>query len=73
MVGTTNAGTALTTGTATQEDPDETQASISLPAPKANLSKDLYKTPNHKQRRLEAQIHAFLLQDSPNLTQLNYA
>ena len=40
MVGITNAGTARTTVTAIQEEyPDETQASIILPAPKANLSK----------------------------------
>ena len=74
MVGTTTSRTARTTGTAIQEeDPDETQASISLPAPKANLAKDLNKTPLYEQRRLAAQLHAFLLQESPDLTQLNDA
>ena len=73
MVWTTNAGTARTTGTASQEDPDETQASISLPAPKANLSKELCKTPTHEQRRQAAQLHAFLFQDSPYTNQLNDA
>ena len=71
MVGTTKAGTARTTGIAIQEDIDKTQVRISLPAPKANLAKELYNTPTHKQRCLPAQIHAFLLQESPNLTQLN--
>ena len=62
MVGTTNAVTARTTGTTSQEeDPDETQASIILTAPKANLSKDLDKTPLLEKIRLDAQIHALLL------------
>ena len=73
MIGTTNDGTARTTSTASQEEPYETQARISLSAPKANLDKDLYRTPTHYQSNLLAQLHAFLLQDSPNLTQLNDA
>ena len=71
MVGTTNSGTTCTTGTSIQEDPDETQASIGLPEPKANLKKDLYKTPTHEQCRLAAHIHASLLQGSLALTQIN--
>ena len=73
MFGTTNSGTAHTTGTASQEDPDETQASIILPAPNANLDKDINKTPTHEKSRLAYHIHAFLLQDSPDLTQTNDA
>ena len=73
MVGMANSGTARTMGTASQEDPDETHASISLPTPKYNLAKDLDKTPNHEHRRLAVQLQAFLLQDSPDLTQLNDA
>ena len=68
MVGTINAGTACIRGTSIQEDPDETQESIRLPATKFNLAKELYKTPTHEQRRLAAQIHTFLLHDSPDLT-----
>ena len=74
IVRTTNTGTACTTGTASQEeDTDETQASISLHAPKANLAKEINKTPLYKKCRLAAQLHTFLLQDSPNLTQINDA
>ena len=69
----TNSGTARTTGTASQEDLDKTRLSISLPARKANLAKCLEKTPTYNQCRLAAQIHAFLLQDSLNLTRLNDA
>ena len=70
---TTNAVTARTTGTASQEDLDETQASISLYAPKANLAKELYNTPTQEHLLLAAQIHSLLLQDSPDRTQLNGA
>ena len=74
MVGTTNAGTARTMGTASQEEyPDETQAITSLTAPKENLAKELDKTPLYEQIRLEDDIHALHLQDSPNLTHLNDA
>ena len=74
IVRTTNTGTARTTVTASEEGyPDKTQASISLPAPKANLAKDLDKTPLYKQRRLVALLHAFLLQYSLDLTKLNDA
>ena len=73
MVGTTTAGTARTTGKSRQEYPDETQEIISLPALKANLYKELYKTPTYEQRRLAAQSHALLLQDSPVIIQLNDA
>ena len=74
MVATTTAGTALTTGTTIHTDKtDRTQAAINLPLPTANLAKELDKTPIHEQRRLAAQLHAFLLQDSPDLTQLNDA
>ena len=34
---------------------------------------NLNKNPTHEQIRLSSQIHAFLPQDSPDLTQLNYA
>ena len=73
MVRTTNTGTARTTGTASQENPDKIQASISLPSPKANLAKDINKTPTHDQFCLVAQLCAFLIHDSPDLTQLNDA
>ena len=73
MFGTTNTGTACTTGIESQGDPDKTHAIISLPAPKANLAKEFKKTPTHKQRRLADHIHAFLLQDSPDQTQINDA
>ena len=74
MVGTTNTRTALTLGTASQDNKtDETQESISLPAPNSNLAKELHNTPTHNQLRLASQIHAFLLQDSPDLTQLDDA
>ena len=73
MVGTTNSGTARTMVISSQEDPDKTQASISLLVPNSNLSKYLYKTPTNEQLRLSAQLHSFLLQASPDLTQLNDA
>ena len=71
MFGMSNAVTACVPGTESQEYPDKTQASTSLPAPKANLTKDLYKTPTHEQCQLTAQIHAFLFHDPPDLTHLN--
>ena len=73
MVWKTNAVTFRTTGTASQEDRDEKQASIILPSPKANLSKELYNNPTDEQRGLAAQFHDFFLQDSPDLTHLNDA
>ena len=74
MVGTTNTGNARTTGTASQEeDPNKTQASIRLPVPKANMSKEIRNNLLYDQRRLAAHIHAFLLQDSPDITQINDA
>ena len=72
MAVTTNVGTALTTGTARQADKtDNTQASIILPSPKANIDKDIHKTPTNGQRRLSTQIHTLLLQDSPDITHIN--
>ena len=71
MVETTNAGTNHTTGTASQECPDKTQASISLPSPKDNPAKEIYKTPTHEHIRLAAQLCAFLIQDSLDLIQFN--
>ena len=72
MVVTTISGTSLTTGTKIQADKtDGTQVSISLPLPKANLAKYIHKTPTYDQRSLGAQLHTFLLQDSPDLTQSN--
>ena len=73
IVGTTNSGTACTTGKASQEYPEENQASISLTTPKANLAKDIDKNPTQNQRRILAHLHIFLLQDSTDLTQLNDA
>ena len=69
MVATTAAGTALTTGTAIHTNNSYgTQAFISLTSPTDSLAKELDKYPIHEQHRLEAQLHAFLLQDSPNIT-----
>ena len=74
MVVTTTTGTVLTTGTVFQIDKTgETQSSISLPLPKANLAKEIHQTPIHNQSRLAAHLHDFLLQDSPDLTQINDA
>ena len=66
--------TTLSTGTAIHADKtDETQIVISLPSTMANLSKKLYNNSIHKQCHILAHIHIFLLQDSPNITQLNDA
>ena len=63
MVGTTDAGTAPTTGTAIQANKtDENQASIILTAPNANLAKDIHKTPTHKKICIASHINAFLIQ-----------
>ena len=74
MVITTVNGIALATGTAIQADKiDETQERISLPPTKANLAKELHNNQTNEHHLLTAQIHTFLLQESPNLTQLNDA
>ena len=74
MVEKTNVITDLNTGITSQANKkDKTQATISLPEPKASLAKELYKTPTHQQRCLAAQLQKLLLQDSPDLTKLNGA
>ena len=74
MVTTADAGADLTTGTVNHEEKtNKTQATISLPSPTGNLAKELHKTPIDNQRLLSVQIHTFLLQESPDLTQINDA
>ena len=73
MVGKTNSSTNPHHGHSNPRRRSRRDSGISLPAPKANLTKELDKTPIYEQSCLVAQLHAFLLQDSPDITQLNFS
>ena len=67
---TPNAPGTVNTNAVSAAD-QETQSNIILSSPTSTLDKDFHKTLLNEQLRLEAQLHTFLLQDSPDLEKLN--